>query len=105
MAWTASRNPEIQAPWRSRLADWPESRVAIPTFSKRQAATLRKMIKHHAPGKTVGVVSSETTAELKTELADINTWVKNLDVLIYAPSMGSGVSIDLDGCDQRGRHR
>jgi len=72
-------------------------RVAIPTFSKRQAAKLRKMIEQQTPGKMVGVVSSETTAELKGELADINTWVKNLDVLIYTPSMGSGVSIDLDG--------
>jgi hypothetical protein len=36
MAWTASKNPEIQAQWRQRLADWRESGLSVQRFASER---------------------------------------------------------------------
>lgn len=74
--------------------------VAMTVRTGTQA--LADRLKARFPGLRIAVISQDTVDEKvgdtkKYDLKDIDAWVTDFDVLIYSPTIASGVSIDIEG--------
>ncbi len=70
-------------------------RVAIPTSSLEVAKVLEIIIKTKYPNIQVKLYSSDTSAAEKREhFADVNIYWRQLDALIYTPTVSAGVSFE-----------
>ena len=77
---------------------WKEGkRLSIPMMANADAATMAAMLRKARPGAKVGLITSDTskTVEIKTALSDLDVYAKSCDALIYSPTLGTGVSIDV----------
>jgi hypothetical protein len=72
-----------------------EGLVVVPISSKAKAAALAQLVKDTAPTKRVMVISSENSydADIQDFIKNINQRLSDYDVLIYTPSLGTGVDI------------
>lgn len=72
-------------------------KLAIATNSKETACSLAAAIRLVYPNRTVMDVHGHNAAEADVQdfIKNINTRVPDIDVLIYSPSLGTGVSIDV----------
>jgi hypothetical protein len=81
-----------------------QRRIAIPTDSQDQAESLERYIQERHPQLlTVRIDSTTTETEAGREFVEKpNEKIRELrpDVLIYTPSMGAGVSIDIPWFDE-----
>jgi hypothetical protein len=75
-------------------------RVAVPTSSRTFAQKLQKMITEKYPDKPVRIYTSETSAEEReATLRDVNASWRECTVLIYTPTISSGVSFTIHHFD------
>ena len=75
-------------------------RVAIAMTSKRGTKTLAKRLQARFPDVRIALINQDTVDAMdgdqkKYDLRRIDTWVRDYDVLIYSPTIASGVSIDV----------
>lgn len=78
-----------------------DERVAIQISSLTEARAVEAGIKKKFPDKVVKLYSSETLQSEKREhFADVNTWWKQCDVLMYTPTVSAGVSFELKHFDK-----
>ncbi len=71
------------------------ARIAVACFSARQATRLARMLEKVSTDARVGLVTRRTAIELADELGDINAYAAGLDAIVYSPTLGTGVSIDV----------
>lgn len=69
--------------------------VAFASTSRKFAKNVEEIVRRIHPDKALKVYSVETdVAEKRQHLADVNTFWKMLDVLIYTPTVTAGVSFE-----------
>ena len=74
-------------------------RIALASNSRREASSIQRILAARYPDKTIRIYSSETPqAERVLHFADVNTYWRDLDVLIYTPTVSAGVSYEV-GCE------
>jgi hypothetical protein len=81
------------AAWAEILKTAKSGRLAVGVQSLTEAGALGKALPLH-DGKPTLVISRETIGEV--DLSKINTVLKEYGHLVYTPSLGTGVSIDLE---------
>jgi hypothetical protein len=70
-------------------------KVGVAMTMRDGGKALGLRLEARRPGLKVAVVNSDTAMDF--DLSHINAWVMEYDVLIYSPSIGSGVSINIKG--------
>ncbi len=75
--------------------------VAVACNTKSDAKALEALVREAYPEKKVIVITSDesTDADHQDFIREINSRVADIDVLIYSPSIGTGVSIDVERFD------
>jgi hypothetical protein len=74
-------------------------RISLASNSRREAEAIKRVLEARYPDKNIRMYSSETPyAERVMHFADVNTYWRDLDVLIYTPTVSAGVSYEV-GCD------
>jgi hypothetical protein len=74
--------------------------IVMPTNSLAEARAYEEAIKREFPKKKVMLYSSETAQSEKVRhFADVHTYWKDLDVLIFTPTCSAGVSFELEHFD------
>ena len=70
-------------------------RCVVATSSKRKAEEISLAIQERFPNKKIKLYTSDTSdSEKNHDFADVNTHWANVDVLIYSPTMGAGISYE-----------
>lgn len=73
------------------------TKVAIACNTKADADKAELFFAEKYPGAKVIKITSDGKEENIEKLANINELLKDVDVFIYSPSVGTGVSINLEG--------
>lgn len=75
--------------------------VAVACNTKADAKAIEQLVRELYPDKRVVAITSDesTDADHQAFIREINQRVADIDVLIYSPSMGTGVSIDANRFD------
>ena len=78
-------------------------KVSVATDSRKEAEALEAIIKEELPKKYIKNINSNTTRNKETKewMRDISNNIKKdkIDLLIYTPSMGVGIDINIDYFD------
>lgn len=105
------READLASPWQYQItndkaaqtarvmAAWNAGqRLAIPMAASADVGTMAKMLEEARPTAKVLAVHSSVmmTDAVKTFLKDPNSESSKYDAILYSPSIGSGVSIDLE---------
>ena len=80
--------------------DWYNSgdcRIALATNTRADADRAELFYRQFAPEARVLKVTAETSDSNNETLENINERLADVDVFIYSPSVGTGVSIDVEG--------
>lgn len=85
---------------RAQVRAWVKEgkRLAIPMMASAAAQALAREVQSWAPTMTVEVITADTLEALKKKgrsIKNVNAWATDVDVLIYSPALGTGVSIDV----------
>lgn len=90
-----------KARWMVTL-DWYVSRgkrVVIPASSVNSASGLYLTLQTRYPNKHIAFYNAETSNQIKAEhFAAVHTFWKDLDILIYTPTVTAGVSFEEKDC-------
>lgn len=95
---------ENQHNWRAalvrRLREGKKLYVAVN--SRKEAIILAGLLRQEVPNSQVAVITGENslTEEGQALIGDINNRVLELDALVASPSLGTGVSIDVEHFDE-----
>lgn len=95
VAWYQQHNPSVIIGDLQQAISGGE-RVLIPCYSKRRAKSLEVLLSKRFPEKKIRVIHGDNSSDPETIafIESINQSVVDLDVLIFTPSMSTGVSID-----------
>lgn len=82
--------------WRESVLDAAktaaETPIVICASSKSQTDTLARVIAEDNPALKIDYYNSDSGADKRADLQDVNTAWSNTDVLIYTPSISAGIS-------------
>ncbi len=83
--------------WTKNLLDaWHRGeKLAVAMTSRHGAAAWAERLQDARPGAKIALINRDTAADEKYDLSNIDSWVGDYDALIYTPSIGTGVSIDI----------
>ena len=77
-----------------------DQKIVIPVNSIKFANQLEALLRDEYPTKRIQLYSSETNASTKKEhFADVKTFWKQFDILIYTPTLTAGVSFEEEHYD------
>ena len=84
-----------RADWTGELlSEWRAGkRLAIAMTSRWGTKRIGKLLREARPDARVAIVNKDTARDY--DLGAINTWAGNYDAIVYSPTMGTGVSIDI----------
>ena len=84
-----------QNDWFAKLQEIVKlkKKIAIPVNSKEESERIKEFILKTYPNATIGLINAEIRGKERKELFDIKNW-KDLDYLIYSPTITCGVSFD-----------
>jgi hypothetical protein len=73
------------------------AKVAVAVMSRKTGESFAQLAATRLPGKTILLVSKSTILDGKVNLSTLNDNLAPVDLLIYTPVMGTGVSLDIKG--------
>jgi len=80
--------------------EWYETnawKIALACNTRADADRAELFYRQYAPGARILKITAETSENNNETLERINDILKDVDVFIYSPSVGTGVSIDVGG--------
>ena len=74
-----------------------DCKIALACNTRADADRAELFYRQYAPGARILKITAETSENNNETLERINDILKDVDVFIYSPSVGTGVSIDVEG--------
>jgi hypothetical protein len=94
---TLLRSPEDLLACAKRFYQQYDGRVAIACNTRADADKAEEFFKEFTPEDKILKVTAETGESNNEILENINERLTDIDVFIYSPSVGTGVSIEVEG--------
>jgi hypothetical protein len=78
------------------IAQQLKKKIGICSMSKTECINMYNIINESKPNLKILIIHGDIGDDVKIELSDINTNIKNYDVMIYSPTIEAGVNISND---------
>ena len=75
-------------------------KVVVCSMSSKKCIDVHDLIKSKCPSKKILIYTGQTDDRNKLDLLDVKTTWSSCDVLIYSPSIESGVNFDIEYFDK-----